>query len=68
MSRPLLIILGIIGAGLLVLILNHDAGTSFGMENNQFADLLYMGVWGLVLAAALALLAWAVAVGPQGPE
>ena len=53
MSRPLLIILGIIGAGLLVLILNHDAGTSFGMENDKFADLLYMGVWGLVLAAAI---------------
>ncbi len=53
MSRPLLIVLGIIGAGLLVLILNHDSGTSFGMPNGDFASLLYMGVWGLVLAAAI---------------
>lgn len=53
MSRPLLIILGIIGAGLLVLIVNHDAGTSLGMENDSFASLLYLGAWGLVLSAAI---------------
>lgn len=53
MNRALYIILGVIGAGLLVLIVNHDDGSSFGMGNDQFASLLYMGVWGAVIGAAI---------------
>lgn len=47
------IILGVIGAGLILLILNHDSGTLFGLQNNQFAHILYLGVWGAVIGAAI---------------
>jgi aspartyl protease family protein len=53
MNRGLTIILGLIGAAALVLILNHDRGTSFGVANDQFASLVYLGVWGGVLAAGI---------------
>ncbi|MCA9551202.1 MAG: DUF2270 domain-containing protein [Myxococcales bacterium] len=43
----------------------HPAGP---MEAAALGNLSGAQVMGLVLAAALALLAWAVAVGPQGPE
>ncbi|MGI9400782.1 MAG: TIGR02281 family clan AA aspartic protease [Rhizobiaceae bacterium] len=47
------IILGVIGAGCILLILNHDSGTVFGMENDQFASVIWFGVWGVVLASAI---------------
>ncbi len=53
MSRFLWIILAIIGAGLIFLVVNHDAGTTFGLQNEAFAQTLYLGVWGIVLAAAI---------------
>ena len=51
--KAIWIILGLIGAGLILLILNHDQGSVFGMENNMFASLLFYGVWGTVIGAAV---------------
>lgn len=47
------IILGIIGAACLALVLNHDAGSVLGVESNQFASLVWYGLWGLLLGAAI---------------
>lgn len=52
-GRFLWIILAIIGGGLILLIANNDSGQTFGIGNDAFAQTLYLGVWGLVLAAAL---------------
>lgn len=51
--RALWIILGIIGAGLILLILNHEEGRVFGLESGRFAQLLFLGVWGTVIGAAI---------------
>ncbi|WP_075996693.1 retropepsin-like aspartic protease family protein [Salaquimonas pukyongi] len=51
--KTLWIILGLIGAGLILLILNHDQGTVFGLESNLFAGILFYGVWGTVIGAAV---------------
>ncbi|MEM7462552.1 MAG: TIGR02281 family clan AA aspartic protease [Pseudomonadota bacterium] len=47
------IILGTIGAACILLILNHDSGTVLGIENDQFASLIWFGTWGVILAAAI---------------
>ncbi len=47
------LILGIIGAAALLLVLNHDAGTVFGMDNDQFGSAVFYSVWALVVAAAI---------------
>ena len=54
MSRLLWIIIAIIGAGLILLVINNDSGQMAGIENDTFANALYLGIWGLVVAAALA--------------
>ena len=52
-SRALWIVFGIIGFGLLMLLINHNAGETFGLPNDRFASVLYLGVWGAVVAAAV---------------
>ena len=52
-SRALWIIFGIIGFGLLMLLINHNSGETFGLPNDSFASALYLGVWGAVVAAAV---------------
>ena len=47
------LILGIIGAGLIILILNHDQGSVLGIGNDQFAQALILSIWGSVIAAAI---------------
>jgi aspartyl protease family protein len=47
------IILGAIGAACILLILNHDSGTVFGIENNRFASLIWYGTWGALIAVAI---------------
>lgn len=47
------IILGAIGAACILLILNHDSGTVFGLENDQFASIIWFGAWGTILAVAI---------------
>jgi aspartyl protease family protein len=51
--RPLWIILGIIGIACLALVLNHDSGSVLGIENNNFASLVWYGLWGSLVAAAV---------------
>ncbi len=53
MQRLFWIIMAIIGAGLILLVVNHDSGTTLGLQNEAFAQTLYMGVWGTVLGAAI---------------
>ena len=53
MNRMLWLILGFIGVGLLLLILNHGSGETLGMANDSFASALYFGIWGVVVAAAI---------------
>ncbi len=51
--RALWIILGVIGAGLILLIVNHDEGSFLGMRNDQFASALFLGIWATVIGAAI---------------
>lgn len=51
--RGLWIFLGIIGAGLILLIVNHDGGSLVGIRNDQFAGALYMGIWATLIGAAI---------------
>ena len=47
------LILGIIGAAALLLVLNHDAGTLFGVNNDDFGSMIYLSIWAVVVAAAV---------------
>jgi aspartyl protease family protein len=51
--KILWIVLGVIGAACILLVLNHDAGTVLGLPNSQFASLVWLGVWGAVVSAAV---------------
>ncbi len=53
MSRTLLLVLGAIGATLILLIVNDKGGMTFGMENDDFARVAILGVWGALLAAGI---------------
>ena len=53
MPRLVWMILAAVGVGLIMLVVNHDAGTTLGLENGAFARVLYMGAWGTVIGAAL---------------
>lgn len=55
------IAMAVLGAGLILLIANHGSGQVFGIENNDFARILYLGVLGAVLAAGV--LAWRADAG-----
>lgn len=52
-GRGLWIVIGLIGLAALVLILNHDSGTVFGLRGDDFASLVFYGLWGTVIAAAI---------------
>lgn len=47
------IIIAILGAGLALLIANHGNGAVFGIENDIFARVLYLSLWGAVLIVGL---------------
>lgn len=47
------ILIIVMGAGLALLIANHDRGSVFGIENHAFASVLYMGLWASVLIVGL---------------
>lgn len=51
--RLLWIVLAIIGAGLLVLLISGDSGAPFGLPADDFAQLVYLGALGLVVAAGI---------------
>ncbi|UUP15613.1 hypothetical protein [Nitratireductor thuwali] len=48
------IALAILGIGLALLIVNHDGGRVFGLQNDIFASLLYLSLWVSVLIVGLA--------------
>lgn len=52
MNRLLWLVLGIIGAALVLLILNDSAGSTLGIGNHDFSRVVKLGLWGLVVAAA----------------
>jgi aspartyl protease family protein len=49
--RLLWIVLAILGGGLLLLVINDDAGSTLGLANEQFGSLVYLGALGLVIGA-----------------
>lgn len=51
MSRMLLLVLGALGATLILLLINDERGVTLGFGNDTFARLVMLGVWGAVLAA-----------------
>lgn len=53
MSRVLILILGALGATLLLLLINHERGTTLGMANSDFSRLVTLGVLASVLAAGV---------------
>ena len=53
MSCFLWIIIAVIGGGLILLVLNDSAGSTFGIANDAFGQTLYLGIWGTVLAAGI---------------
>ncbi|WP_159587925.1 retropepsin-like aspartic protease family protein [Chelativorans xinjiangense] len=48
------IIIALMAAGLALLIANHENGQVFGIENNAFASVLYLGLWAAVLIVGIA--------------
>lgn len=53
MGRLFWIVMAVIGGGLILLIVNSGTGTTLGLPNDTFAQTLYLGIWGLVVAAVL---------------
>jgi len=51
--RGLWIILGLIGAALIILVINHDQGSVLGIQNDRFASFVYMAIWGTLIGAAI---------------
>lgn len=52
-GRGLWLVLGALGLGLVLLIINDDSGTVLGLSSDGFARLLYLGVLGAVLGAGI---------------
>lgn len=55
MNRLFWLVIAIIGAALILLISNDDRGVTLGMENSDFARMVYLSAWALVLAPAVLL-------------
>ncbi len=53
MNRLLWLILGIIGVAAVLLMLNDSAGSTFGIDNDDFSELVWLGLFGLVIGAGL---------------
>ncbi len=51
--RGLWIILGLVGAALILLIINNDQGSFMGMSNDQFASAMFLGIWATLIGAAI---------------
>ena len=52
-GRLFWIVLAVIGAALILLIVNDSGGSTLGLPNDFFASLVYLGVWGTVLAVGI---------------
>lgn len=53
MSRLFWIIIVVIGAGLILLMINDSAGSTFGVENYNFSRLIWLGAFGALIGAGL---------------
>lgn len=52
MSRLFWIMAAIMGGALLLLIVNHDSGTTMGMESGRFGSAVVLALWGALIASA----------------
>lgn len=52
MSRLYWVVIALMGSGLLLLLFNDSAGQTFGLDNDQFGSLIYLGALVLVIGAA----------------
>jgi len=53
MNRLFWILIVVIGAGVLLLMLNDSAGSTFGVENYDFSRLIWFGAFGTLVGAGL---------------
>ena len=53
MSRLFWFVMVLIGAGVILLMINDSAGRTFGIENNDFSRLVWLGALGTVIGASL---------------
>jgi aspartyl protease family protein len=53
MNRALWIILGIIGVAAVLLIFNNSAGSTMGLANDDFGQLVWLGLFGAVIGMGL---------------
>ncbi len=53
MSRTIWIALAVLGGGLVLLMLNDSSGETFGLHNDDFSRLLYLGVLGTVIGVGV---------------
>lgn len=53
MSRLFWIVMVVIGAGLILLMINNSAGRTFGIENHDFSRMLWFGTIATVIGASL---------------
>jgi aspartyl protease family protein len=53
MSRILMLVLGALGATLILLLVNDSKGTTLGLANDDFARMASLGVLGVMLAAGI---------------
>jgi aspartyl protease family protein len=52
-DRLLWFLLAVIGVALILLVVDNDAGSTFGIDNDRFGRGIYLALWGLVIAAAV---------------
>ncbi|RUZ44475.1 TIGR02281 family clan AA aspartic protease, partial [Mesorhizobium sp. M7A.F.Ca.US.007.01.1.1] len=53
MSRLFWILMAAIGVGAVLLMLNDSAGSTLGVENNDFSRLIWLGAFGALIGAGL---------------
>ncbi len=51
--RLLWLVFALVGGAALFLVLRHDSGTVLGIENNDFASLVFYSAWGILAASAI---------------
>ncbi|MFZ1816193.1 MAG: TIGR02281 family clan AA aspartic protease [Rhizobiaceae bacterium] len=51
--KTVLILSAILGIGAILLLANHDADTLFGLPNDRFASLVYLTIFGTMIAASM---------------
>ena len=52
-DRLLWILLAVLGTGVILLVINHDAGSTLGIDNDQFATLIWVGTLGTVIGLGI---------------